>query len=320
MPEPIEFRAAAGGQFEAESHGLVDLAVRRGPWSATLFTDTLDLRWSPGFARGRAEVGFRAGAFAGDMWITPWTDGAPDDARKQWVASVGPDALAQRWLANGWYLEGFGAARFVSYRALEAFEVEDMLQLRGEASIGGWFDQGALSVRMTGGLDELVSETSRTAPHATFSAALAPRGRFRPIGEAHAGVASGQDDRIATRLGGLTPYHVPLAGAAWAEFWVEDYATVRTGLEIAPGDWAFAGLLDAGVWAYPALTSLPAPGARDGAVGLAGRVRWAPPAATCEVAVAGSPTLERQPGISRLSAFFSVSTRWNALRGSGGRP
>ena len=58
-----------------------------------------------------------------------------------------------------------------------------------------------------------------------------PLGKLQPFGNRIrvAGVAEGTDDLTSTRLGGLNPYVVPLAGAFWGEFWVEDYAAARVG-------------------------------------------------------------------------------------------
>jgi hypothetical protein len=310
MADVVEWRAAAGGQLETEGHGLVDAGVRKGDLAAVLYTETLDLRWSPTWAHGRGEIGVRAGAFAGDMWITPWSHGAPDHARMQRVATVGPDARWQRWLGGGWFVEAAGAARFAGYTPLEGatLAVDDMVQLRGDVALGTWLD--AASWRLTGGIDRVFSATPRTAPHATLDATVAPSWQVRPLGELHAGIADDRDDRIATRLGGMVPYTVPLAGAAWAEFWVEDYVAVRSGIEVAPGSFRFAGLLDTAVWTYPAATSLAAPEPRNGAVGLAGRIAWEREPARVEVAVAGSPTLVRATGVSPVSVFLLASTGW----------
>lgn len=50
-----------------------------------------------------------------------------------------------------------------------------------------------------------------------------------PRFELRAGWARGQDRVLRTRLGGLNPYVVPLAGAAWAEWLVERYVAGRAG-------------------------------------------------------------------------------------------
>lgn len=57
---PVELRALAGAQIDSDSHGEFDVGVRSGPWSAELYTDTLDLRWSPAHEHGRSWVAARA--------------------------------------------------------------------------------------------------------------------------------------------------------------------------------------------------------------------------------------------------------------------
>ncbi|MBX2796962.1 MAG: hypothetical protein KTR31_04810 [Myxococcales bacterium] len=73
-----EVRFAGGGQFESESHGILDAGIRRGPWQLQWLTDTLDARVSPQLQRGRVEVGVRLATFAAGMWITPYAGGSVD--------------------------------------------------------------------------------------------------------------------------------------------------------------------------------------------------------------------------------------------------
>ncbi|MEQ1567707.1 MAG: hypothetical protein ABMA64_18850, partial [Myxococcota bacterium] len=267
MGEVAEVRAALGGQLETEGHGILDLGWRRGGTSIQWFTDTADLRLERRFDRGRAEVGLRVASFAAGMWISPWSHGAPDPDRAQLSGYAGADARREWWGPHGTWAAADGFARYVWFVPLPDTVIEESPTPWAHvgASIGRWSPEQ--SVRLGVGLD---ARPERLSPSLTFEAKLAPQWWVAPFAEVRAGWADGADDLFATRLGGMTPYHVPLAGAAWAEFWVEDYAATRAGLRVKLGPIAPAAAVDAAVWTFPDLTALPDPPERQGAVGLAG--------------------------------------------------
>lgn len=223
--ESVEWTAELGADVQTTSHGLLTVAVRKGPWSAGLYTDTLDLRWSPESDRGRSWVAARAEFGAAGLMITPWSNGAPDPDRAWFAGYAGVEAGRLRYLPGGayvgwdaqvrwWFFEELGTAPAPDHRPVaSAHTLVGVWRpaLQGWASIGGDLQPQGL------------------APSAQLTVTARPQWRVAPRGELRAGIAQNQDVVLKTRVGGLMPYVVPLAGAAWGEFWVEDYAAVRAG-------------------------------------------------------------------------------------------
>jgi hypothetical protein len=313
-----EWRAALGGQIETEGHGILDLGWRRGPTSIQLLTDTLDVRTGRTWRRGRAEVGGRVAAFAAGLWITPWSHGAPDPLRAQLAGYVGPDGRIERWGPKGTWAAAEGFARYCWFVPLPdaILEVPDTLWTHGALVVGYWDDRGR-SIRLSGGVDATLpgGADTRVAPALTLEARIHPVGAVTPFGELRAGWAENQDDVIATRLGGMTPYHVPLAGAAWAEFWVEDYVATRLGLEARLGDVVPFVLIDAAVFDFPLDTTLPSPPARQSAAGVGLGARLAIDRVSIEATLGAAPDLPRQDEVSPLSLFVLAGTDWEILGG-----
>jgi len=297
-----EVRVALGGQLEAASHGILDVGWRRGPLSVQWQTDTLDVRLGRTEERGSWSIGLRAASVAAGMWITPWTDGAPDLTRAQRATYIGPDVQVQRYLPNGWWVGAAGFARPHRFRPLpgSTLDVPPTSWSRAQATAGLWRDNA--QARLAVGVDATTHPGDsgvRTAPHAFFDAAFTPDTKIAPILSLRAGVAAGQDEVTATRVGGMTPYHVPLAGAGWAEFWVEDFVAARAGAIAHLGPIDVSAAVDTVAWT---------PG--EGAVGLEGRLRWHDRALYAEVAVGFSPTISRPVGIWRVPVFLVVGTQW----------
>lgn len=308
--EPVvaEWRAAVGGQLETQGHGILDLGWRRGPTSIQLFTDTFDLRTRTEGAHGRTTVGLRAQTFAAGMWITPWSHGAPDLTRAQTGASLGPDLRVERWLWRGTYVAVEGSSRYLVFAPLGdgTLELPDLWWTHGDLVAGGWWNDGRLAIELTGGFDV----TTRVAPYVSLVSRIHLDGNLVPLLEVRGAVASGQDDIVATRLGGLTPYHVPLAGAAWAEFWVEDYAMTRAGLQWRLGPFSLAEVVDFGVWTFPKDTTLPDPPSSQGAVGLGAIGGLQANGWFVDMSVGYAPGLPRQDEVRTVSVYLLVGTAW----------
>lgn len=263
---PLEVRALAGTQLDADSHGEVDLGLRSGPWSAELFTETLDLRYAPTYDGGRASVALRAEAFAAGLLISPWVDGAPDPSRELLASYAGPEAGAAWFLPRGGWLSLEAHARVWTFGATEATEIAVPTEhLTGRLALGaGVWTPGAhaaASLALLGGipLDDGVATYDHAsiglpppplhegiAPAAALDAAWHPGWKLAPLGELRAGLDASGSTLYAARVGGQVPYVVPLAGAAWAEFRAHTYAAARVGLALgdpdaAPGSGAGAG-------------------------------------------------------------------------------
>lgn len=296
----VEVRGAAGVQLDAAPHGILHLGLRSGPWSAELYTDTLDLRFAPTHEGGRSFVALRLGALAAQLLFAPWSNGAPDPSR----ALISPHAALQlgwyEYLGHGLYLGVEAEARAFwffagSQRSAPAPDPTWVLSPKGV--LGYWTP--ALELRLEANTDVL---PDRVAPRAAGYFRLLPEGRVVPRIELWAGSGKKQGDLLRTRLGGLNPYVVPLAGAGWAERWVEDYAVLRIGphLNFEPlGLQARLSLVADLAWAD---------GQQDLGLGILGRLDGDP--WFVELSGGYTPTLPRPEGASRLAAFLMAGARW----------
>ena len=292
-----EYTAQGGAQVGASSFGIVTLGARRGPVSVTLFTDTLDVRYGPEWERGRAWVGARAqfGGTAG-MMMAPWTDGAPDTSRARMAFYEGLDGGALRYLPGGLYAGGQVNARLYQLSA-QGMSVSDGVSQRRilstDALVGLWRPQVQGYARI--GLD--VSDVG-LSPHATVDVHAEGPWRLAPVVELRAGIAESQDELNLSRLGGLNPYVVPLAGAAWAEWWVEDYAALRVGPRLTAGSFELALMSDLAVF--------------DGqrAVGFAALGGWKKARRFVDLSVGYAPWIPRQDDVGRVSVYVLGGVDW----------
>jgi hypothetical protein len=117
----------------------------------------------------------------------------------------------------------------------------------------------------------------------------------------HAGSAANVDDVTATRVGGLTPYAVPLAGAAWAEFHAEDYVAFQLGPEVGGSQrgltWQASLTVDS-VW-FDHRREL----------GFGARGKYTHRGRFIELALGYAPWLER-PGSVAMAGWVLVGADW----------
>lgn len=314
LASELEWRAALGGQLDADSHGILDVGVRGGDLSAELQTDTLDLRWAPSGERGRAWVALRGEAGAAGLFISPWADGAPDPDSSLNSFYVGAEGGAVRYLPQGFYAGGQASLRYQAFTATA--------DTKGQVPAGrpvatadlvlGWWSPVAHLWSRAGADGWLEPEDSgRLAPHVHVDAAVEPAWRLAPVAEARAGAAADQDALTRTRLGGLNPYVVPLAGAAWAEWWVEDYAAFRLGLRgrlplSSGGELSLMPFLDAAT--APEITSSQPAG--PWALGFGGWLRGEQGRSHLDLAVGHAPWIERASDVSRTSVYVLAGVDW----------
>jgi hypothetical protein len=237
-----EVRFAAGGEAGPTSYGVVELGVRSGPWSAELLTDTVDLRWASSSDRGRSWIGLRGVAATAGFFLFPWEEGRPAPERAWQARSLTLDAGRLRYARGGWYGGGRVAASGWIFAGTGGSYDPPAPTVVGTAdALGGlWTDRWRGWGRL--GLD--VGDGA-VAPHASFELLHHDDADAGLVLAIRAGVGYGQTDVTRTRLGGSSPYFVPLVGFAAAEHRVEDYAALRVGASFDAGVPAFSLYTDA---------------------------------------------------------------------------
>jgi hypothetical protein len=315
MPSLL-WQLAVGGQIDADSHGDANFGLRSGEWTFALRTDAPEITWNHEGERGRTWVNVRGHAFAAQMFISPWTDGAPDPARAFNAASAGAEA---GWVGYGpWgsYFGGRGAADgFFPYARDTSTELPSQrVVVTADAILGIW--RPTLRGWIRAGAD-LASggDASLQSPHVVGELQWIPdwsvgKARIGPRVELRAGAAEGQDDLLRSRLGGLNPWVVPLAGAAWAEWWVEDYAAARVGANVGAGE---PGAKKLGIRVSPFVDLAAFDG--DAAVGLGVGARAWRGRLFLDVTGGYAPWIARAPGIGRGSLWFSIGWDWGTAGG-----
>lgn len=321
MESPLEWHASAGGQIDADSHGDVNLGVRSGAWSFVLRTDAPEITWAPSNDRGRAWVTARGHAFAAGLFISPWADGAPDPDRALRAASVGAEAGWVGYGPHGIYAGGRAAIDGVFFGDHGgAVAIPGPRAVATIDAIAGLWRPG-FSAWARGGVDftapdgegvrspHLVGELHWAPAQHVGTVALAPRV------EAWAGVADEQDALLHARIGGLSPWVVPVAGAAWAEWWAEDYAAVRIGPTVGVGE---AGARSLGFRVSPFAdfaTFGGGTGDTGSAAGFGVGVRAWRGRLFADVTGGYAPWITRQEGVSRASMWVSLGWDWGTAAG-----
>ncbi len=238
-----------GAEVNASPHGIANLAYQDGPWAVALITDTLDLRWAPEGQRGRAWLAVRGEVASVGVLNTPWRNGAPVAGFNGFYA--GTEGGAVRYGRNGWYAGAAGMARqvwFTPGKAGPADVPDNGIWASAEGLLGRWSPDFHVWMR-AGAQHDGIGEAVQ--PHAALTATTSFTGTWAPRAELRAAWADGQSVLTATRVGGLNPYVVPIAGAGWGEWWAGSYAAARVGPQATwtHGDstWSHAVVLDAAV-------------------------------------------------------------------------
>lgn len=295
MASPPEVRFAVGGESNRQTRGIIDVGVRGEDWSFELLTDTLAFRAWDENDRGRAWWQARLELLGAGLFFSPWTDGAPDLDRAQGASYVGVDAGSLRYFSHGLYAGATADLRFYEFTAIGDRPTRDPALVLITDLVGGYHSD---SLRMWGrvGLD---IQDEGPGAHAAFEGVLRPDVVVGPIAELRLRGAVGQTDITVARVGGLNPYVVPLAGAAWAEFWEDDYVAVRAGMRIGRNE------------------GLSVEGTVDGVV-LANRtesgyrlaLRWARNHWTVDVAAGLAPDLFRADGRLAGAGYVRIARDW----------
>lgn len=282
-----EWTVELGADVTPSPHLVGTFAVREASWQAGLYTDTVDLRWTPSWEYGRGWVAARGQFGAAGLMISPWTDGAPSDGVR--ASYVGLEGGILRYLPRGFYAGGqmVGRRWFFSDTYTDRWigTADGLLGYWRSSDVNGW---GRVGVDIWGPV----------SPHAQVQFMARPSWTWSPRAAVWAGWASGQDDVTRTRVGGLNPWVVPLAGAGWSEFWVEDYAALRSGggfngerLRVD----AVVDLVVADGWTAVGF-------ALDGTVSIR---EW-----EADLAIGYAPWIQRQPGVARTTAWVLLRRPW----------
>ena len=309
--DTASWRAAVAGQLDAAPHGVLEFGVRTGPWSVELLTDTLEGRWSASDPDGRQWIAVRGELFAAGLMNTPWTNGAVDRSRALKAFYAGIDTGWIFHFAHGFYggFTGWFRQYFFSATEKTTIAVPDPLWVIAPSASGGWWSED-FRIELEAGAD-LRSEG--VSPRARLEAVLHPQWIVAPRLELRAGIAEDQDFVTRTRLGGLSWYSVPLAGASWAEWWVEDYAAVRAGPSLRLSWLDFSIVADAAVFDGKDPYGITGDAGRREAFGLAAlaAVKVAP--YTFEASFGYAPKIPRGPDVGRVAAWLGIRREWDGL-------
>lgn len=299
-----QWRARVGGEFDAQPHGVFDLGARRGPWSIELQTTALDLRFAPDLEGGRAWVAMRAEPGTAGLFFGRWSEGRPAPDLNLFAISAGVEGGAIGYLPYGLYGGAQGNVQLWSFLGPEHYPggVPGLQPVvRGELVLGWW--RPWIHLWMQAGVDW--TTTVGTSPHLNAELVTNLPWIVRPRIEIRAGWSDNTDDVLKRRLGGLNPYVIPLAGAGWAEFWVEDYAAFRVGPEVGQDAWRASLVADLdwfdGVWA----------------VGFAATGRYENRGRWVEAALGYAPWIDRPDSLA-MAGWVRVGIDWG--RGWGPRP
>ncbi len=295
---PVYWRAAFGGEFNEDSHAVLDLGVSTGGLTLQLQTDTLDARWSPSWGWGKGWVGARGEAAFAGILFAPWERGALVKEEGLLASYAGLDAGMLVYLPEGFYAGASADGRLYDFGPLPE-TTAPIPAARGVFSptgtLGWWRRDAQAEVRLGADL-----QSSGSAPRIAGRLRIAPEWTLGPLIEIQAGAARGQDFLTLTRLGGLNPYVVPMAGAAWAEFRVQSFATARLGPRVVGESGHLAVVTDLAAF--------------DGqsAFGIAalGRYTWG--ARFVEASAGFAPALRRQSGLPALSVWLLGGVDWSA--------
>ena len=265
-------------------------------------TDTLDLRWSPEVQGGRWWVAARGEAIIAGLMRTPWHDGEPAPERARAASYAGVEAGRAFYLPGATWASASAATRSYVFGATDDTDtavapIPPTTHVLTPDLAAGWWTPGAqVYARLSA---DVRSDGPQTvSPAAYGELRIHPAFTVAPRVELRGGVADGQDDITRTRLGGMVPYSVPVAGTSWAEWWVEDFAAARAGLSLR-WDGGFASLL---------ADTATFDGATAEGFGVDVVHEWSP--WRLELAAGYAPRVPRKPDVHRFSSWLRVTREW----------
>ncbi len=285
--------------LEPQPHGVLAAGLRKGALSLQYNTDTLDITYGPQFDGGRWWVSARGEGLVAGLMPTPWVDGAPAPEQALFASYAGGSAGVIKYLPAGLWAGLQGGTRTYIFGHVDGstIPVPDVRPSFSAAGEVGWSSTW-LNTRAKAGVD--LSEVA-TAPFAEFEARLSLCGWLTPMLDIRGGLGRNQDYVTRTRLGGVSPYAVPLAGAGWAEWWVQNYIAVHAGPQVSWQAGKAALFVDAAYF--------------DGedALGLGLSVRQGFGLWFVDLVAGFAPSIERRADVGRASVWLAVGRDWGAL-------
>jgi hypothetical protein len=298
-PDVWQWSAVLAADIEPQSHGVLAAGLRKGAFALQYNTDTLDVTYGPDFDGGRWWVTARGEGLVAGLMPFPWAAGGPAPEQAVYASYVGGSAGVIKYLPQGLWAGVQASTRTYIFGAVDG-GLAPVPDVRPSFAVGaelGWYSDW-LNIRGKSGVD--VSDVA-TAPFAEVQARLTLPGWWAPLLEFRGGLGINQDYVTRTRLGGVSPYAVPLAGAGWAEWWVQNYAAVHAGPQISWQSGKAALFADAAHFDG------------DNALGLGASLHQSFGLWYADVVAGWAPKIERQAGVGRVSVWLAVGRDWGSL-------
>lgn len=229
-----DWRVAGGGEFNADSHGILEVGYRDELIQIEALTNTLELKRELETDGGKKWAAIRGEAVMAGLLPFPWVEGRP-------APELGSDASLARaefgsikyaqWSMYAGGVVQFGKEWFAHGRdSLYRDELNNRFVTHPQIILGRYSE--SLHAYLQIGSYLLDIDTEATQNHAQAHLYWTPKWPISPSIEAHAATGENLDALHRFRIGGLNRYTIPLAGAAWGEWWVEEFASVQLGAPV----------------------------------------------------------------------------------------
>jgi hypothetical protein len=303
LATPWTWHAEGGGQLDTDPHGVLNAGLSTDKFAVELLTDTLELWWRPWRESGRAWLGLRAQGYASQMFVSPWTRGEKDRSRAFIVPHLALHGGIVEHLSDGLYVGVRGSIRgYLFFRRSEATTApkpDPTFVITPELFVGLYDD---LAFEMSASCDVRDGFVSgRIETRASYR----PKWTIAPRLEVSGVLGHQLDDLTKTRVGGLNPYVVPLAGAAWAEWWVETYGAARIGLE-ARWSWGSVAFVTDAVLLFDETQGDRFDDSGEAGFGLLSRFWF--DTFFIDASLGYAPWIERGSPLERVSLWFLIGT------------
>ena len=229
-----DWRFNGGGEFNPDSHGVLEVGYRDELIQLELLTNTLELKREILSNTGRKWGSIRGEGVMAGLLPFPWVDGRP-------APELGSDASLARaefgsikyyqWSMYAGGFVQFGKEWFAhSPNSLHQAELNNRFVTHPQIILGRYTEHFHAYAQV--GTYLLNLETESIQNHAQAHLFWRPKGVIAPSIEAHAATSENLDALHRFRIGGLNPYSIPMAGAGWGEWWSAQFATGQLGLRI----------------------------------------------------------------------------------------